>query len=239
MPVIQCFFNDKLLKELPLKNNSIITIGRQSNNDIHIDNMAVSSVHAKIYHSNGSFFVEDNGSTNGTFLNGKEVKKHELEKGDIITVCKHYINFIDNEPEEEVKENSSMGNIEPAETVIFDASKMKEILREHKADAAIQKGTSKAWLIVTDGKSVNENFPLDKDIVKIGKNIEADIKTNGWFAPKISAVVHHATNGFYITPQKGKVTVNGKPILSSSKLKNEDDIRIKNLMIKFFVSTTV
>ena len=113
---------------------------------------------------------------------------------------------------------------------------MKEILREHKADAALQKGKSKAWLIITDGRSVNENYPLEKDIVKIGKTPDSDIKTHGWFAPKLSAVVHHSANGFYLTPQKGKVMLNGKTINTPSKLKNEDDIRVRNLMIKFFIS---
>ncbi|HVC29144.1 MAG TPA: FHA domain-containing protein, partial [Gammaproteobacteria bacterium] len=61
------------------------TLGRLSDNDIHIDNMAVSGHHALILNILKDSFLEDLNSTNGTYVNGKLIKKHALQDGDVIT----------------------------------------------------------------------------------------------------------------------------------------------------------
>ena len=63
-----------------------ITIGRTADNDITIDNLAVSSHHATVHDVNEGAVVEDMGSTNGTFVNDNKVTRHTLKDGDIITV---------------------------------------------------------------------------------------------------------------------------------------------------------
>lgn len=70
-----------------------ITIGRTPNNDIAIDNLAVSSLHATVHVSPAGTILEDMNSTNGTFVNDIEVSDHPLEDGDIIGVGKHQILF--------------------------------------------------------------------------------------------------------------------------------------------------
>jgi hypothetical protein len=65
-------------------NKPTMTIGRAANNDIVIPEQTVSSRHATITIENGSFFLNDLGSTNGTFVNGTRIDKKLLKAGDII-----------------------------------------------------------------------------------------------------------------------------------------------------------
>lgn len=58
------------------------TIGRRPDNSLHIEDASVSSHHAEILFENNAFFVKDLGSTNGTYLNGGQIKKAPLNHGD-------------------------------------------------------------------------------------------------------------------------------------------------------------
>lgn len=62
-------------------NQERITIGRKPDNEIQIDNLAVSGKHALVIAILDDSFLEDLGSTNGTYVNGKLIKKHALKKG--------------------------------------------------------------------------------------------------------------------------------------------------------------
>lgn len=62
------------------------TLGAGHNNDIVVDQPAVSWNHALIICRNGKVFAQDSASTNGTFINGKRVERpQQLENGDTIT----------------------------------------------------------------------------------------------------------------------------------------------------------
>jgi pSer/pThr/pTyr-binding forkhead associated (FHA) protein len=94
---ILLMINDMVLKEYLIDQNETI-IGRDSSCDIPIDNIAVSREHARITreHSHinegpGDYFVEDMGSINGTFVNGRKVDKKLLNTGDEITIGKHFL----------------------------------------------------------------------------------------------------------------------------------------------------
>ena len=56
------------------------TLGRAGSADIHVEDPFASSVHARIFVRNGFMFVEDMGSTNGTYLNGRQLRKAEQLK---------------------------------------------------------------------------------------------------------------------------------------------------------------
>jgi len=86
-------FNDETLLEYEL-NQEATTIGRKPDNDIHIDNLAVSSHHAKILTVLNDSFIEDLGSTNGTIINGEKVNRHALKNGEVIVIGKHKLTYI-------------------------------------------------------------------------------------------------------------------------------------------------
>ena len=73
---------------------------------IAIADPTISSRHASFHvdGSTGSVVIEDHGSTNGTYVNGKIIKKHALQHGDVITVGHHTLRFVENEADEEQDE---------------------------------------------------------------------------------------------------------------------------------------
>jgi pSer/pThr/pTyr-binding forkhead associated (FHA) protein len=86
-------------------NKERYTVGRLPDNDVRIDNAAVSGHHALIINILNDSFLEDLNSTNGTYVNGKLIKKHALQHGDVITCGHHQLRFVDsqaseNEPDE-------------------------------------------------------------------------------------------------------------------------------------------
>ena len=81
------------------------TIGRLPDNDVRIDNPAVSGHHSLIINILNDSFLEDLNSTNGTYVNGKLIKKHALQHGDVITIGHHQLRFSDQQaPEAEQDE---------------------------------------------------------------------------------------------------------------------------------------
>lgn len=80
------------------------TIGRLPDNDVRIDNPAVSGHHSLIINILNDSFLEDLNSTNGTYVNGKLIKKHALQNGDVITIGHHQLRFEEqqiSEPEQD------------------------------------------------------------------------------------------------------------------------------------------
>ena len=73
------------------------TIGRLPDNDIRVDNAAVSGHHSLIINILNDSFLEDLNSTNGTYVNGKLIKKHALRHGDVITAGHHQLRYVDDQ----------------------------------------------------------------------------------------------------------------------------------------------
>jgi predicted component of type VI protein secretion system len=71
-----------------------VTIGRKPQNDIQIENLAVSSEHARIVTILNDSFLEDLGSTNGTLVNGNPIKKHILQNNDVIEIGKYVLKYV-------------------------------------------------------------------------------------------------------------------------------------------------
>lgn len=82
-----------LIQECPL-NKDRITIGRKPDNDIVINNLAVSSQHAAIVTIGHDSFMEDLDSTNGLTVNGMPTKKHFLQNNDVIEIGKYMLKYL-------------------------------------------------------------------------------------------------------------------------------------------------
>jgi pSer/pThr/pTyr-binding forkhead associated (FHA) protein len=82
-----------VIREIPLDKERI-TIGRKAQNDIQIENLAVSGEHACIVTILNDSFLEDLGSTNGTVVNGNQIKKHILQNNDVIEIGKYKIKYV-------------------------------------------------------------------------------------------------------------------------------------------------
>lgn len=65
---------------------NVIKIGRNSDNDVVIDNIKVSRYHARLSKENGTWFIEDLGSSNGTYVNEKKIKKIAVNEKDSVLI---------------------------------------------------------------------------------------------------------------------------------------------------------
>jgi hypothetical protein len=86
-----------VIREFPLDKERI-TIGRKAQNDVQIENLAVSSEHACIVTILNDSFLEDLGSTNGTLVNGNPIKKHILQNNDLIEIGKYKLKYVNDGP---------------------------------------------------------------------------------------------------------------------------------------------
>ena len=92
MPKMIVSIDGVVIKEVQLTKDRT-TLGRRPYNDIVIDNLAVSGEHAVLQMTGADVHIEDLNSTNGTYINGKAVKKQLLKHNDVIEVGKHKIRF--------------------------------------------------------------------------------------------------------------------------------------------------
>ncbi len=93
MAKLVIFLDDKVLKEVAL-NKDRITLGRRPHNDVVIDNLAVSGEHAVLLREGDGYVVQDLGSTNGSYINGKPVKRAPFREGDSLDIGKYTLRLL-------------------------------------------------------------------------------------------------------------------------------------------------
>lgn len=93
MPKMIVSIDGAVIKEVQLTRERT-TLGRRPYNDLVIDNLAVSGEHAVFLLDGEEVMVEDLNSTNGTYINGKAVKKQKLENGDLLEIGKYRIRYV-------------------------------------------------------------------------------------------------------------------------------------------------
>ena len=85
---VQVIFKGQVLQSVPL-DRPMLTIGRLKENDVVIDNLSVSRLHARIVLEGERVFLEDQGSGNGCLVNGRRVDRAPIAPGDEILIGKH------------------------------------------------------------------------------------------------------------------------------------------------------
>ena len=106
-----------------------LTIGRNPDNDILIDNLAVSDRHARIIRGADGYVLQDLGSTNGTFVNEKKIDQVALNEKDTIDIGKHLIEvtgLIAQEGASSRQKNASITE----KTMKLDTKRYKEMLKK-------------------------------------------------------------------------------------------------------------
>lgn len=93
MPKLIVSIDGVVIKEVQLTKDRT-TLGRRPYNDVVIDNLAVSGEHAVLQMTGADVHIEDLNSTNGTYINGKAVKKQLLKHNDTVEIGKHKIKFL-------------------------------------------------------------------------------------------------------------------------------------------------
>ncbi len=125
----------QVLKEIPLSKERI-TIGRKAQNDVQIDNLAVSGEHAVIVSVMDDAFLEDLGSTNGTMVNGKTVKKHFLQDNDVVELGKYKLKYVVEKKAQPKAAPAAPAAADFEKTMVLRPGAMKAAVEQAKAMAA-------------------------------------------------------------------------------------------------------
>ena len=212
--------NGLVLKEIPLTKERM-TIGRRANNDIQIDNLAISGEHAAIVTILNDSFLEDLNSTNGTLVNGQPVKKHFLKNGDVIELGKYKLKYI----AEQVPAHESAdfektmvlrpGSVRPAPAPGSEPPRAAPQAAAVPSPAAIQ---------VLNGSNAGRELELTKTLTTLGK-------------PGVQvAVIARRANGYSINHVEGSPVplLNGRPISGQAQaLADNDVIEIAGVAMRF------
>jgi FHA domain len=236
-----------VLKEVDVGTQPV-GIGRAPDNALHVDNLAVSSHHARIFNDGGKLVVEDMNSLNGTFVNSQRVTRATLKPGDVVSVGKHTIE-VRGEAEPLPAGAAPVAPAKPAapklqETMVLDTKKRRELLAQAMATGGTAPDSAPAapprvripWLVVLEGKTDQHEYMLSNKLTVIGKSRMATIRLTGWFAPGVAAQISKRDDGFYIGSGDKVPKVNGQPITGPTKLNEGDVIELEAFMGKVKLS---
>ena len=150
------------------------TIGRLPDNDVRIDNPAVSGHHSLIINILNDSFLEDLNSTNGTYVNGKLTKKHALQHGDVITIGHHQLRFADQQTGAAEQDEFEKTMVIPAgqQDAALLAKAEKAAAVAASADAAAAKSAEPAPAAAESRINVRVDMPEQKSTPKPSPVVE-------------------------------------------------------------------
>ncbi len=220
-------------------NKERYTIGRLPDNDIRIDNPAVSGHHSLIINILNDSFLEDLNSTNGTYVNGKLIKKHALQHGDVVTAGLHQLRFVEDDSDQDEFEKT---------IVIQPSQRPADLLRAVNAAAAASSlatqdagngraapanaavAARKARLQVLSGAFAGRELDLQKTLTTLGRP-----------GVQVAAITRRA-DGFFLVHVDADTSdnyplVNGVAIgQQARKLVDNDVIQLAGVKLGFFES---
>jgi hypothetical protein len=230
-------FEGAALKDVPLGTRPV-TMGRAPDNDLPIDNLAVSNYHARVYVEAGSLVLEDLNSLNGTFLNDIRVERAMLKDGDAILIGKHHI-VVDQEHDAALPVDGWRKAPVPRvnETMVLDTRQRREMLelaaaageRSQLAPGRLRMPT----LTVLRGRTDKQEYQLSGKLTVIGRSDMATVKLRGWFTPDVVAQINKHEDGYYLSRGDRIPKVNGVEIGGLTKLNDGDLIEVGRVRLNF------
>jgi pSer/pThr/pTyr-binding forkhead associated (FHA) protein len=243
-------------------NKERYTVGRLPDNDIRIDNPAVSGHHSLVINILNDSFLEDLNSTNGTYVNGKLIKKHALQHGDVVTVGHHQLRFVDTQSSDtEPDEFEKTMVITPGSAVAAMAAKKASATTLPPAPPAPAAKPAAPTPVSTSSPPLTRPVPpgttspagenaataLPKAKLQVlsgafaGRELELNkaLTTLGRPGVQVAAITRRADGFFIVHVDSGKPgdypSVNGTPIGEQArKLADNDVILLAGVKMGFF-----
>jgi FHA domain len=215
MPKMIVSIDGVVIKEVQLTKDRT-SLGRRPYNDIVIDNLAVSGEHAVLQLAGNDVHLEDLNSTNGTYLNGKAVKKQLLQNGDTVEIGKYRIKYVNDAVDSGYEK-----------TTVFKAGSAGAAAVAGMAASASTKSASSsapAAIKVLSGSAAGREVPLVKVVTTIGK-------------PGVAvAAITKRPHGFVVAHVEGanRPSLNGTVIGADPvALKNGDLLELAGTQMQF------
>jgi FHA domain len=207
-----------VIKEVQITKDKT-TLGRRPYNDIVIDNLAVSGEHAVLQMVGSDVFIEDLNSTNGTYINGKAVKKQLLAHNDTVEVGKYKIKFM-------VEDGTDY-----EKTMIMKPGTMAGGSGRASSFGALAAGgapgganVGPATIRVMNGAAAGREVVLTKVVTTVGKP-----------GVQVASITKRPT-GYVLAHVEGSLrpTVNSNPLVGETvSLKNGDVIELAGTQMQF------
>ncbi|MDE2298216.1 MAG: FHA domain-containing protein [Burkholderiales bacterium] len=208
-----------VIKEVQITKDKT-TLGRRPYNDIVIDNLAVSGEHAVLQMVGADVFIEDLNSTNGTYINGKAVKKQLLSHNDTVEIGKYKIKFIVDDGTDYEK------------TMIMKPGSQQAAAPGRGPNSgfgasgfgSLGASTTPASIRVLNGAAAGREVALTKVVTTVGK-------------PGVQvASITKRPGGYVLAHVEGALqpSVNGNPVVGETvHLKNGDVIELAGTQMQF------
>lgn len=221
-----------VLKEIQL-NQERLSIGRKPQNDIQIDNLAISGEHAVVVTILADSFLEDLNSTNGTLVNGQPIKKHFLRNNDVIELGKYKLKYM-----ADLQAGAAASDFEKNAAIRSGTLRMPSELQLAPVDHLTRSGIGlasqpkppmpglAAAIQLLNGPNVGKELELTKTLTTLGK-------------PGLQvAVIARRPHGYFITHVEGRQfpIVNGRALDAQAvPLGDHDVIEIAGIKMEFFL----
>lgn len=207
-----------VIKEVQITKDKT-TLGRRPYNDIVIDNLAVSGEHAVLQMVMADVFIEDLNSTNGTYINGKAVKKQLLSNNDTVEIGKYKIKFV----VEEGNDYERTMILKPG-APLPDAASQGQGAPGASNFGSLGASTIAGAIRVLNGAAAGREVLLSKVVTTVGK-------------PGVQvASITKRPGGYVLAHVEGTAqpTVNGNPLVGETvHLKNGDVIELAGTQMQF------
>lgn len=212
MPKMIVSIDGVVIKEVQLTKERT-SLGRRPYNDVVIDNLAVSGEHAVVHMTGDEVILEDLNSTNGTYVNGKTIKRQQLHNGDTIEVGKYKIQFI-----------SELEGERFDKTMVFKPGMAPPPFTAGTSAERVLTGELQGCIRVLSGAASGREVPLIKVVTTVGK-------------PGVAvAAITRRQHGFVVAHVEGAANplLNGTPIGNDPvALKSGDLIELAGTQMQF------
>ena len=229
-------FDGDFVKRYALDKETL-TIGCKADNDIHIDNLAVSGNHAKILTILNDSFVEDLNSTNGTFIAGNKITKHALQNGESIIIGKHELKY------ENASAESGESDFEKTMIIRPDTEGMPET---EEADKDLEKSIGKIAADLASAGTSSSGPGAAKLKLMSGANTGKELQltkiltTLGRPGVQVAAITRRPKGYFLIVVDAGKDNkmplVNDAEIGKQHPLSDGDVIEVAGVKMGFLLN---
>lgn len=214
MPRISVMFDGVVIKEVELTKERT-SLGRRPHNDVVIENLTVSGEHAVLIKSGEQVTVEDLGSTNGTFVAGKAVKKQLLQHGDVLELGKYKITFEAPETADEFEK-----------TMVFKPRTATPAQPAAPQPAPVAPAPTElhGFIKVMTGPATGREMALTKVVTNVGK-----------LGVAVASIIQRRT-GFLVQHVEGtdRTTLNGQTLGDDpAPLNHGDEIVLAGIQMQF------
>lgn len=221
--------NNEIVDHVDLKQGDM-KIGRKPGCEIVLDNLAVSGEHANVFTIGDDSFIQDLGSTNGTFINNKRVAKHHLRNGDTVVIGQHSLLYLQDstrpaEPDtDEFAKTVVISPMAPTAATAARSAAPKHAPRAVNASAR-PSDLPAAALFVLNGRTSGRRIELTKSVTNLGKT------------GRPGGAIVRTAEGYMLRPagDDDKPRVNGRTVTDAgAKLRNGDIIEVAGTRLQFY-----